>query len=33
VANPSAALQAMLNFFEDRQMMGREEFLGILRKS
>jgi hypothetical protein len=33
VANPSAALQAMLNFFEDRHMMGREEFLRILRKS
>ncbi|MGA8214826.1 MAG: PilZ domain-containing protein [Candidatus Sulfotelmatobacter sp.] len=33
VANPSAALRAMLNFFEDRQMMGREEFLRILRKS
>jgi hypothetical protein len=33
VANPSAVLQAMLNFFEDRHMMGREEFLGILRKS
>ncbi|MFZ0761674.1 MAG: PilZ domain-containing protein [Candidatus Sulfotelmatobacter sp.] len=33
VANPAAALQAMLKFFEDRQMMGREEFLRILRKS
>ena len=33
VANPGATLQAMLNFFEDRQMMGREEFLRILRKS
>jgi hypothetical protein len=33
VANPGAALQAMLNFFEDRHMMGREEFLRILRKS
>ncbi|MGB7072113.1 MAG: PilZ domain-containing protein [Candidatus Sulfotelmatobacter sp.] len=32
VANPAAALQAMMNFFEDRHMMGREEFLGILRK-
>ena len=33
VANPAATLQAMSNFFEDRQMMGREEFLRILRKS
>jgi hypothetical protein len=33
VANPGAALQAMLNFFEDRHIMGREEFLRILRKS
>lgn len=32
VGNPSAALQAMLNFFKDRHMMGREEFLRILRK-
>jgi hypothetical protein len=33
VANPAATLQAMSNFFEDRHMMGREEFLRILRKS
>jgi len=33
VANPGAALQAMLDFFEDRQMMGREDFLRILRKN
>jgi hypothetical protein len=32
VTNPGAALQAMVNFFEDRHMMGREEFLRILRK-
>lgn len=32
VANPTAVLQAMLNFFKDRHMMGREEFLRILRK-
>jgi PilZ domain len=32
VANPAATLQAMSNFFEDRHMMGREEFLRILRK-
>ena len=30
---PRAALQAMRDFFEDRHMMGREEFLRILRKS
>ena len=33
VANPSAALRAMLQFFESRQMMSREVFLSILRKS
>jgi PilZ domain-containing protein len=33
VANPSATLKAMRDFFEDRQMMGREEFLRILRKN
>jgi hypothetical protein len=33
VANPGAALQALQTFFEDRRMMGREEFLTILRKS
>jgi hypothetical protein len=32
VANPTAVLQAMLSFFRERQMMGREEFLRILRK-
>jgi hypothetical protein len=32
MANPAATLQAMSNFFEDRHMMGREEFLRILRK-
>ncbi|HZW93767.1 MAG TPA: PilZ domain-containing protein [Candidatus Eremiobacteraceae bacterium] len=32
VANPTAVLQAILNFFKDRHMMGREEFLRILRK-
>jgi hypothetical protein len=32
-ANPSAALQAMRSFFENRHVMGREEFLRILRTS
>ena len=32
VANPTAVLQAILNIFKDRHMMGREEFLRILRK-
>jgi hypothetical protein len=32
-ANPSAALQAMRSFFENRHVMGREEFLRILRKN
>jgi hypothetical protein len=33
MANPAAALQALQNFFEDRHVMGREEFFTILRKS
>ena len=33
VANPAATLQDMSNFFEDRHMMGREEFLRILLKN
>jgi len=33
VANPSAALLAIQKFFEDRHVMGREEFIRILRKS
>jgi PilZ domain len=33
MTNPTATLQAMSNFFEDRHMMGREEFLRILRKN
>ena len=33
VSNPVAALQAVLNFFENRHVMGREEFLSLLRKS
>ena len=33
ITDPSAALQAMLKFFEARHMMGREEFLRILRTS
>src|ERR1700688_3385516 len=33
VANPAAALQAISKFFEERHVMGREEFLRILRKS
>jgi hypothetical protein len=33
VANPAAALQAILKFVENRHVMGREEFLRILRLS
>jgi hypothetical protein len=33
VANPAAALQALQTFFENRHVMGRDEFLRILRKS
>jgi hypothetical protein len=32
VANPGAVVQAIQNFFKDRHVMGREEFLKILRK-
>jgi hypothetical protein len=32
VANADAALQAIFSFFEDRQMMGREEFHKIVRQ-
>jgi hypothetical protein len=31
IANPTAVLQAILKFFEERHVMGREEFLKILR--
>jgi PilZ domain len=33
VTNPVATLQAIVNFFENRHVMGREEFLSLLRKS
>jgi hypothetical protein len=33
IANPAAALQALQKFFENRHVMGREEFLKILRTS
>ncbi len=33
VTNPEAALQAITSFFRDRQMLSREEFERILRKS
>ena len=33
VANPEAALHAMIQFFEERQMLSRDEFSRILRKS
>lgn len=33
VTNPIATLQAIVNFFENRHVMGREEFLSLLRKS
>jgi hypothetical protein len=33
VANPAAALQAIFTFFEKRHIMGREEFIRILRNS
>lgn len=33
VNNPVATLQAIVNFFENRHVMGREEFLTLLRKT
>ena len=33
VTNPAAALQAVMNFFEERHILSREEFFRILRKS
>jgi hypothetical protein len=33
ISNPMAAVQALLNFFKDRQMLVREDFLRILRQS
>lgn len=33
VANPGAVLQAIRSFFENRHVMGRDEFLRILQKS
>ena len=33
IANPQAAIQALIEFFESRQMLMREDFLRILRKS
>lgn len=33
VTNPKAAIQAMVDFFEDRQMLSREEFFRLLRKN
>jgi hypothetical protein len=33
ISNPRAALHALVEFFEDRQMLSREEFRRILRKS
>ena len=33
IADPAAAMQALTEFFESRQMLMRENFLRILRKS
>jgi hypothetical protein len=33
VANPGAALQAVIRFFEERQILSRDEFSRLLRKS
>lgn len=33
IVNPGAALQAIVNFFEQRHMLSRDEFLRIVRKS
>jgi hypothetical protein len=33
ISDPMAAVQALLDFFEDRQMLMREDFLRVLRQS
>jgi hypothetical protein len=33
IANPAAALKAVIKFFDERHILSREEFLRILRKS
>lgn len=33
VSDPTAAIQALVEFFEDRQMLMREDFLRVLKKS
>ena len=33
IANPQAAIQSLIEFFESRQMLMREDFLRLLRKS
>jgi hypothetical protein len=33
IANPAAALQALITYFDERLILNREEFLRILRKS
>lgn len=33
ISDPGAAIPALVEFFEDRQMLMREDFLRIVRKS
>jgi PilZ domain-containing protein len=33
ISNPGAAVQALVEYFENRQMLTQEEFLRVLRKS
>jgi hypothetical protein len=33
ITDPAAALRALANFFDQRHMLSREEFMGILKKS
>jgi hypothetical protein len=33
ITDPGAAVQALIEFFESRQMLMREDFLRIVRKS
>jgi hypothetical protein len=33
IANPGAAVQAFINFFDERHILSRDEFFRILRKS
>jgi len=33
ISDPAAAVQALMEFFENRQLLMREDFLRVLKKS